>query len=121
MIEQIAAIVTALVVIGVSTAVGRKLVSRSRLSQAYSYALWGASAAEEMFADGNGPVKYEYVRDLLLKRFGVSEEEARMLVNAAVKGLRVTGVKQVPIQTPLAKVVDLAQNAGSPPPATPAA
>lgn len=92
-IEFIGALVTLLVSSLVVFGVSRHVFTKGQIAEAYKYAVWGVSAAEEMFAEGNGQIKFEYVRDLLLKRFGISEEDARMLVNAAVQGLRNAGVK----------------------------
>ena len=70
--DQIALILPTLVVMLVGFLVSRHILSKGQLTEAYKYAVWAASAAEEMFVEGTpGHVKAEYVRSLLLERFGV--------------------------------------------------
>lgn len=93
MIVVACSLVTSAVALVALLLIAKHVFTKKELTEAYKYAVWGVSAAEETFAAGNGDTKFEYVRDLLLKRFNLSDEDARMFVNAAVQGLRNAGIK----------------------------
>lgn len=60
--------------------------NRSDIGRAYQTAVFAVHAAEQMFQPGNGPTKLKYAVDRVLETVGISEEQARMLVEAAVRG-----------------------------------
>ena len=99
MIEFAVLVITGAVALSVTMLVQHHIVSKRRLGEAYQYAVYAAYAAEELFNEGNGDTKLRYAVDRILARFNLSEEDARMLVNAAVKGMRLTGVKTTPAPT----------------------
>jgi hypothetical protein len=95
--------------------VSHKVVSKRSLTKAYSYAVFAASAAEELYATDTvgGAVKRQYALDRILDKTGLSEADAEMLLHAAVNGLRASGLKP--------RKAAPAQLASVPPPAAPAA
>ena len=109
------------VVIGFLTA--HKVVSKRRLTQLYSYAVFAARAAEELYGTETigGEVKRRYALDRIIKKTGVTEAEAEMLLHAAVGGLRSAGVKAPRSGNPSAGTVPISMAVAPPKPAPDAA
>lgn len=93
MIEVILPVLSALVALAVGFAVSRRVVSKGALGEAYTLAYRAAIAAEEVFGGTEGAEKLDYAASIVLNRFHLSRAEAEMLVNSAVKGLRLAGIK----------------------------
>lgn len=78
----------------VSFLTAHKVVSKRRLNSLYSYALYAAHAAEELYGTSvAGDIKQKYALERLVEKTGISKDEGLMLLNAAVSGLRAAGIK----------------------------
>ena len=58
-----------------------------RETRAWKYVQIAVKAAEQIFGAGTGDEKYQYVAQLLVSKFHLSEAEAKRLIEAAVKEL----------------------------------
>lgn len=65
-----------------------KLVKKHKLEKTIQNAVW---AAEQLFKknDPTGEKRRAYVENYILKRFNISEEELRMLIESFVKELNI--------------------------------
>lgn len=50
----------------------------------YDYVVIGVQAAEQIFGSKKGQEKFEYVRSWVMSKFKLSEEDLKMLIEAAV-------------------------------------
>ena len=73
--------------------VSHHIVSRKSIENKLMTASAAVQAAEEIFPLVAGSEKFAYAIKQLQDATGVSLEEAEMLINAAVTGLRANGVK----------------------------
>lgn len=92
--QILAAVIPTIITMIVGFLTAHGYVSKRRVSSAYQFAVLAASAAEETFVPGNGSLKQQYVIEQLHSKFKLSDETAHLLVQAAVQGLRQSGVKQ---------------------------
>lgn len=122
-INTIATVVGATIPVVIGFLVSHKVVSKRRLTQLYSYAVFAASAAEELYGTQTvgGEIKRRYAIDSITKKTGITEEEASLLLHAAVSGLRSAGVKAPKSGNPSAGTVPLSMVVAAPPPSGPSA
>jgi len=86
------ALAPAIIVAIVGFLVHRHIISKGTVADIYHYAGMAALAAEEIHGGGGtGAEKMDMAKNLVLERFGVSEEEADAFVNSAVNALREAG------------------------------
>ena len=93
-IETAASLVTLAASLLVAFLVSHKVVTQDAVEDKLMIAASAVQAAEEAFPVGSaGRDKFEYAVGHLLTRFRIDRDEAEMLVNAAVTGLRNAGGK----------------------------
>lgn len=110
-IQVVAGAIGTIIPLLISFLIGHKVVSKRSLSKAYSYAVFAASAAEELYGTeagqaAVGAVKRQYALDRLAEKHGLNEADAELLLHAAVNGLRASGLK--PRRTPPAPIAPVA-------------
>ena len=94
--DTILSVIVAVSAMAASQALQQGWVSKRSVERAFGFAQIAVHAAEELFPQASGDFKREYVQNRVLKRFNISEAEARMVIDAAVKGLRNAGIKPPP-------------------------
>lgn len=94
-VNVVAGAIGVLIPILVSFLTAHKVVSKRRLGQLYGYASFAVQAAEEIYGTETvgGEIKRRYAVSKVIDKTGLSEEEAMMLVHAAVASLRASGIK----------------------------
>jgi hypothetical protein len=71
------------------------LIPWLRNKRIYDWLVDTVFAAEELFGSKTGDTKYLWVRDKLMNKFTLSEEDAVRLINAAVQALHLEQFKFV--------------------------
>jgi hypothetical protein len=117
-INVIASTIGVVIPVAIGFLVSHKVVSKRRLTQLYSYAVFAASAAEELYGTETvgGEIKRRYAVDRITKKTGITQEEAELLLHAAVSGLRSAGVKAPKSGNPSAGTVPISMRVVPPAP-----